>query len=47
VLPQVVSDGMSMEEVVSTFKPTCLLGLAAQPAGLFTETMARDPPAAP
>jgi len=41
-LNEVVSDGMSMEEVVSTFKPTCLLGLAAQPAGLFTETMVRN-----
>jgi len=34
-----VSDGMSMEDVVKIFKPTCLLGLAAQPAGLFTEQM--------
>jgi malate dehydrogenase (oxaloacetate-decarboxylating)(NADP+) len=36
---EVVSDGVSMETVVSQFKPTCLLGLAAQPAGLFTESM--------
>jgi malic enzyme len=34
-----VSDGASMTEVVQQFKPTCLLGLAAQPAGLFTEEM--------
>ena len=36
-----ISDGMPMEEVVRTFEPTCLLGLAAQPAGLFTEEMVR------
>jgi len=34
-----VSDGLSMEEVVQQFKPSVLLGLAAQPAGLFTQTM--------
>ena len=28
-----------MEEVVQQFKPSVLLGLAAQPAGLFTQTM--------
>jgi len=37
-----VSDGTPMSEVVSEFKPTCLLGLAAQPAGLFTEGMVRE-----
>ena len=36
-----VSDGTSLEDVVKEFKPTCLLGLAAQPAGLFTEGMVR------
>jgi malic enzyme len=36
-----VSDGLSMTDVVKEFKPTCLLGLAAQPAGLFTEEMCR------
>jgi len=36
-----VSDGLSMSEVVRTFKPSVLLGLAAQPAGLFTEEMVR------
>eukprot|EP00286_Rhodomonas_abbreviata_P028979 CAMPEP_0181315390 /NCGR_PEP_ID=MMETSP1101-20121128/15350_1 /TAXON_ID=46948 /ORGANISM="Rhodomonas abbreviata, Strain Caron Lab Isolate" /LENGTH=571 /DNA_ID=CAMNT_0023422595 /DNA_START=161 /DNA_END=1876 /DNA_ORIENTATION=- len=35
----VVPDGMPMEEVVKTFKPMCLLGLAAQDGGLFTEKM--------
>mmetsp|Transcript_20217 Transcript_20217/g.48240 ORF Transcript_20217/g.48240 Transcript_20217/m.48240 type:complete len:604 (+) Transcript_20217:77-1888(+) len=34
-----VPDGMSMVDVIKTFKPTCLLGLAAQNGGLFTETM--------
>jgi len=38
---EAVSDGASMTEVVQQFKPTCLLGLAAQPAGLFTEGMVR------
>ena len=28
-----------MADVVQQFRPTCLLGLAAQPAGLFTEEM--------
>ena len=37
-----VSDGLPMDEVVQQFKPTCLLGLAAQPAGLFTEGMVRS-----
>jgi len=36
---EAVSDGTSLVEVVKQFKPTCLLGLAAQPAGLFTEEM--------
>ena len=40
-LNESVSDGASLEEVVQQFKPTCLLGLAAQPAGLFTEAMVR------
>ena len=34
-----VSDGMSLEQVVQHFKPTALLGLAAQPGGLFTKQM--------
>ena len=34
-----MSDGTSLADVVKQFKPTCLLGLAAQPAGLFTEEM--------
>ena len=34
-----MSDGLSMEEVVKQFKPSVLLGLAAQPAGLFTQGM--------
>jgi len=37
-----VSDGMSMAEVVHQWKPSCLLGLAAQPAGLFTEEIVRS-----
>ena len=37
-----VSDGTSMVDVVQQFKPHCLLGLAAQPAGLFTEDMVRE-----
>lgn len=36
---EAVSDGTSLADVVREFKPTCLLGLAAQPAGLFTEEM--------
>ena len=36
-----VSDGASLLDVVQQFKPTCLLGLAAQPAGLFTEELVR------
>ena len=36
---EAVSDGTSLTDVVKQFKPTCLLGLAAQPAGLFTEEM--------
>ena len=36
-----VSDGTSLEDVVKEFKPTCLLSLAAQPAGLFTDGMVR------
>jgi len=36
---EAVSDGTSLVDVVKQFKPTCLLGLAAQPAGLFTEEM--------
>jgi len=32
-----ISDGTSMVDVVRTFQPTVLLGLAAQPGGLFTE----------
>ena len=36
---EAVPDGASLEEVVRDFKPTCLLGLAAQPAGLFNEAM--------
>ena len=39
---EAVADGTSMEEVVEQFQPTCLLGLAAQPAGLFTEKMVRS-----
>ena len=38
---EAVSDGASMLEVVHKFKPTCLLGLAAQPGGLFTEDIVR------
>lgn len=34
-----ISDGTSMLDVVKQFKPTCLLGLAAQPGGLFTQEM--------
>ncbi|KAJ8607738.1 hypothetical protein CTAYLR_008595 [Chrysophaeum taylorii] len=34
-----VSDGASMLEAITAFRPTCLLGLAAQPGGLFTEEM--------
>ena len=34
---QSISDGTSMVDVVRTFQPTVLLGLAAQPGGLFTE----------
>jgi len=37
-----VPDGMPMADVVRHFKPSCLLGLAAQPAGLFTEEMCRE-----
>jgi len=37
----VVSDGASMLEVAKEFKPTCLLGLAAQDAGLFDEELVR------
>jgi len=36
-----IADGTSMLDVVKTFKPTCLLGLAAQPAGLFSEELVR------
>jgi len=36
-----VSDGLSMEEVVKTFKPTVLLGLSTIP-GIFTESMIRS-----
>jgi len=36
-----VSDGLSMLEVTKQFKPTCLLGLAAQDGGLFTEAIVR------
>mmetsp|Transcript_28987 Transcript_28987/g.86540 ORF Transcript_28987/g.86540 Transcript_28987/m.86540 type:complete len:623 (-) Transcript_28987:53-1921(-) len=34
-----VPDGASLEEATKLFEPTCLLGLAAQPGGLFTEEM--------
>ena len=34
-----VSDGMSLMEVMKKFQPTCLLGLAGQPSGLFTEEL--------
>ena len=34
-----VSDGASLEDAVREFRPTCLLGLAAQPGGLFTESL--------
>lgn len=37
-----VSDGLPMGEVVKQFKPSVMLGLAAQPAGLFSEQMCRD-----
>jgi len=37
-----VSDGTSLEDTVKQFKPTCLLGLAAQPGGLFTEGMVKS-----
>ena len=33
----VVSDGTTMLDVIHEFKPTCLLGLAAQPTGIFTK----------
>lgn len=36
-----VSDGASMLNIIESFQPTCLLGLAAQPGGLFTEDMIR------
>ena len=36
-----IADGTSMLDVVKTFQPTCLLGLAAQPAGLFSEELVR------
>lgn len=36
-----VSDGASIMQVVESFQPTCLLGLAAQPGGIFTEDMVR------
>jgi len=36
---EAVADGTPMVDVVRQFKPTCLLGLAAQPGGLFTEEM--------
>jgi malate dehydrogenase (oxaloacetate-decarboxylating)(NADP+) len=36
---EAVSDGASLLEVTQQFKPTCLLGLAAQPGGLFTKEM--------
>jgi len=39
---QGVADGTSMLDVVKEFQPTCLLGLAAQPAGLFTEDLVRS-----
>jgi len=37
-----VSDGASLLDVVKQFQPSCLLGLAAQPAGLFTEELVRE-----
>lgn len=36
-----VADGTSMLDVVKEFKPTVLLGLAAQDGGLFTEELVR------
>ena len=37
-----VSDGASLEDAVREFRPTCLLGLAAQPGGLFTESLVKS-----
>jgi len=36
-----IVDGTPMLEAVAEFKPTCLLGLAAQPGGLFSEAIVR------
>lgn len=37
-----VSDGTSLHMVIRSFRPSCLLGLAGQPSGIFREDLIRE-----